>query len=270
MVMRVEWRSALTMSGALPQACMATCMMGFFTKFMDATGVPLEPAMYAQAARVLGADWDTGKAGQMVDDISTTHDDDVEPVRDGWWTKLRFAVLGLMPDGMGSQDAALLEGAPISADEASAMLLARVGYGFPFLRYIRSLRFVQAMTQMILFNFDPNNTAIGLGRKARAGAVAVAALQNAELQYALRLLCAHNGVIDMFVAPNDVAGHLAHRLALVVSKVPVTIPADLLADLRAQPRVLSSAAIVELCSWVAVLQMLHRVQCFASAIANAP
>ena len=149
----------------------------------------------------------------------------------------------------------------------------QVGHGFPVLAKLRHKRAIKSIASMLRDNLDPDTTVIGLNQKVLAGIVFAEVVSDAALADDLRALAGRHGL-----APSDLdlAADFGHTgtlpladapgsrallcLARAVSPSPAEVTEETLSTCRAAK--LSSPAIVEVVSWIAVLQMLHRLTCF--------
>lgn len=246
-------------------------MMGFLNKFMDAIGVDLEASTVAETQTTLGANWSPGKAGRALDNIaehSTT-----PPSTDTLATKLsvlRYAPTALRLDKQWQQ------GVPDSWPAVGTFLKDLTGHDFPVLSRMHNARGIRAVATAIRENLNPRTTVIGLDFKVMAGMVFTSIVDDTELADDVRALCANYNVSPELM---DTVEHFAQHphseppvsgsesqalllLARAASPSPADINSTVLDTCRDSS--LSSAAIVELITWLSVLQMLHRLTGFYS------
>ena len=140
-------------------------------------------------------------------------------------------------------------GVPSRPREARALLREHTGHDFPVLGRLRHRRAVRAIATMIRDNFATESVA-GRGEKLAAGLIYADAVQHRALADQLRAAGA---------AP--VADSPVQRLARAISPSPAAVDRDVIESSRA----LAPAAIVEVVTFVALLQMLHRLESYYSA-----
>ena len=228
-------------------------MMGFLNKFMNATGVELEQSVYSEVSQTLGSRWSAGSAGAALDGAAPAKP---PPPADGLATKLR--VLPLVPGAL-RLDARWQRGVPKAAPQVGAYLRERVGHDFPVLARLRHRRAARAIAFMLRENLSAQETVIGLDTKIRCGLVFAEVIADETLAADVRALAAAHDV-DPGQASADPRLDAALLLARAASPSPAEIDADVVDACRDSG--LPPAAIVELVTWLAVLQMLHRLSCF--------
>jgi len=230
---------------------LAVVMMGFLNKFMDALGVELEQSVVDEVADTMGAGWSPSHAGADLDPASPRRP---APPIDGWRTRL-----GLLPSLPGAirYDRRIQRGMPSKARAIAAVLQDSVGHDFPVLATVRSNRARRAIASMLRENLDPATSVVGIETKLRVAAVYAAAVDGAALTEDIQTLARHAGV-DLDAAEAETA---ATALARAASPSPARIDAATIA--ACEQADLSGAAIVEVVAWLAVLQLLHRLSCWA-------
>lgn len=242
-------------------------MMGFLNKFMNAVGVELEQDVVSEVLTTLGDDWSPWDAGVALD--PTAERKPLPPV-DGLRTKLR--IVPLLPKAL-RQDIVWQRGVPTTWPQVGDYLRDRVGHDFPVLARLRHKRATKSIASMLRDNLDPETTVIGLDEKVRAGIVFAEVVGDPALADDVRALAARHGPnpsdldraadfarTGTLPLTNDPSSRALLALARAVSPSPAQVTEETLSTCRAAN--LSSAAIVELVTWVAVLQMLHRLTCF--------
>jgi hypothetical protein len=258
---------------------LAIAMMGFLNKFMDAVGMPLEDQIAGEAEPVIGASgWTPGK--HRVDAAPASR----APRSDTLWSTLglfRYAPRAAMLERRSTA------GVPARWPAVAAYLREQTGYDFPVLGRLQHARARRALATMLRDNLAPRNTQIGLPVKTLAGLVYAAVVQDAELMTAARQLASTAGVTDAslgavedfasgltaFDSDQDVAdAEAALRTldgiddgwltALLIAKATSFGPARVTPALVSQARRLPPAALVELITWVAIQQLLHRMGAF--------
>ncbi len=244
------------------------CMMGFLNKFMDAVGVELEPSTAAEVATTLGASWSSGKAGRDLDPSAPATR---TPTADSLWTKL--SILPLVPFALRT-DKEWQRGVPDSWPKVGEFLHGISGHDFPMLSRLQHARVIKSVASMLRENLDPSTSVIGLEIKVLAGVVFASVIGDASLEREVRALGPKYGVgvveldsaahfaltesaIPLATAPRDLA---LLRLARAVSPSPVAVDGETIAVCREAG--LSPSALVELVTWLSVLQMLHRLSSY--------
>ncbi len=245
-------------------------MMGFLNKFMDVLGVDLEASTVAETRTTLGANWNPGKAGRRLD---ITGHPTTPPPADTLMTKLsvlRYAPTALRLDKQWQQ------GVPSSWPAVGGFLHKQTGHDFPVLSCMQNARGIKAIASALRENLDPHTSVLGLNLKAMAGVVFATVVADAQLILDVRVLGLANGVDaahmdavaqyalnpDNEPPTSEVTRHAVLQLARAASSSPADITNSVLAECR--DSTLSSAAIIELITWLSVLQMLHRLTCFYS------
>jgi hypothetical protein len=241
-------------------------MMGFLNKFMNAVGVELEQSIVSEVSTTLGDDWSAGDAGAALDPDAELA---AMPPVDDLKTKLRM--VPLLPKAL-RQDRRWQRGVPARWPDVGRYLRDRVGHDFPVLAEVRHRRAIRSIASMLRENLDPSTTVVGLEQKVYAGMVFAELVGDPVLGDDVRALARHHNVeaeldpVTHFAKtgelppPEHPASSVLLTLARAVSPSPAEVSAQTVSACRTAD--LSSAAIVELVTWIAVLQMLHRLSCF--------
>lgn len=242
-------------------------MMGFLNKFMNALGVELEQTIVSEVSTTLGEHWSAGAAGRDLDPSAAPQP---APPVDGLRTKLRL--VPLLPKAL-RLDRRWQRGVPKAWPEVGPFLQERTGHDFPVLSRLRHARAIQSVASMLRENLDADTTVIGLDRKVLTGIVFAEAVADEAISADVRALAERSGVglADLDAATRFAIGgddwftgdpqtRALLLLARAASPSPVEIGEDVIATCRDAN--LSSQAIVELVTWIAVLQMLHRLTCY--------
>lgn len=243
-------------------------MMGFLNKFMDAVGVELEQSVVAEISETIGTEWTPGKAGALLDPAAPSRP---APPVDGLRTKLRL--LPLLPAVI-QADRKWQRGVPGRWPDAGAFLRERTGHDFPVLARLHSDRVRRSIASMLLTNLDPASSDVGIDTKVLAGAVFAEIVDDGHLAEDVGALARHAGIGadqlaqttafargDDTAAPPDSPVGAALFLARAASYSPARIDGTTIAACSESG--LPAAAIIEMISWLAVLQMLHRLSCYA-------
>ncbi|MEO5723989.1 MAG: hypothetical protein ABIQ39_09130 [Ilumatobacteraceae bacterium] len=248
---------------------LSVVMMGFLNKFMDAIGVELEQGVADEVSATMGPDWSPGNAGADLD-LNTPRS---APPVDGLRTKLRL--LPLLP-GAVRYDRQAQRGVPSKAPAVGAFLTKHVGHDFPILAELHSNRARRAIASMLRENLDPTTSAVGMETKVLAGTIFATVVDDESLAGDIAALASHAGVAPERLRAcaafargqrthppaASAPGEAALVLALAASSSPARIDGSTVDALRAQG--LSPEAIVEVITWLAVLQMMHRLTCYTS------
>jgi hypothetical protein len=218
---------------------LGVAMMGFLNKFMDALGVELEGSTVAEVRDIIGpSGWSPGKHGDG--GAGATH---AEARRDDIRTKL-----GIIPLAPGALllDRKWTAGVPDRWPAVGDFLRERTGHDFPVLSRLTHGRAIRAIATMLRDNLDPQTTKIGIARKLHAGAVFARAVGDEPLEAQLGKLG---------VAERD---SRVETLARAIAPSPAAVDPDVVEACRD----LAPAAIVEIATFVSVLQMWHRVETY--------
>jgi hypothetical protein len=144
-------------------------------------------------------------------------------------------------------------------------LRERTGHDFPVLSRLHHARAVRTVASMVRENLDPTTTVVGLDTKVLAGAVFAGVIGDLALAEDIRALALAAAVrfgrdASEPVPVRDARSRAAVALSRAASPSPAEIDHEIVATCREAD--LSAPAIVELVSWLSVLQMLHRLGAF--------
>lgn len=243
-------------------------LMGFLNTFMDVVGVELEQDVVDEVAQTLGPGWSPGKTGALLDPSAPPRP---TPAADGLRTKLRL--LPLMPAAI-RYDRRWQRGTPSSASDVAGVLRRQTGHDFPVLASLRSGRIRRCIATVLLDNLDPRSSEVGIATKLLAGTVFAAVAQDERLAGDLAAL-AHAADVPVrrladaaaFAADNDrIPADDAQQAALLaLARAGSSSPARVSEDVATACRdsALSPTSIVELVTWLSVLQLLHRLTAWA-------
>jgi hypothetical protein len=216
---------------------LSIAMMGFLNKAMDALGVPLEEATVSEVNGVIApSGWTTG---QHMKGAVQSGD---PPSADSLATRL--GLIRYAPQAI-KLDKAWTQGVPDRWPAVGEYLRQRTGHSFPVLSCLRHRRAIRAIATMIEENLG--ESVIGLENKLAAGLIYARTVGNPSLAQELRAL----GARELPDSPTQ-------TLARAISPSPAAVDQNVLGLSRAIP----PAGIVELVSFVSVLQMLHRLSSF--------
>ena len=233
---RAELRSHFSETDA-EWIVLSIAMMGFLNKAMDALGVPLEEATASEVNGVISpSGWTTG---QHMKGAVQSGD---PPGADSLATRL--GLIRYAPQAI-KLDKAWTQGVPDRWPAVGEYLRQRTGHSFPVLSCLRHRRAIRAIATMIEENLG--ESVIGLENKLAAGLIYARTVGNPSLAQELRAL----GARELPDSPTQ-------TLARAISSSPAAVDQNVLESSRAIP----PAGIVELVSFVSVLQMLHRLSSF--------
>jgi hypothetical protein len=216
---------------------LSIAMMGWLNKTMDAFGVPLEEATASEVTGVIAPSGWT--PGQHMKGAVQAGD---PPGADSLAT--RFGLIRYAPRAI-RLDKAWTKGVPDRWPAVGEYLRRRTGHSFPVLSRLRNRRAIRAIAAMIKDNLS--ESVIGLDDKLAAGLIYAHTVGNPSLAEELRAL----GARELPDSPTQI-------LARAISSSPAAVDQSVLESSRA----ISPAGIVELVSFVSVLQMLHRLSSF--------
>jgi alkylhydroperoxidase family enzyme len=275
---------------------LAVSLGGFLNKFMDAMGIPLEDEAVSDVQALLRpTGWKPGKhlwSSEVVDGqdedegqplsfdtpewAETDTSDDI-PV-DGLGTYLR--VFRQAP-GAVRLEKGWTRGVSGRIGPALLMLEDEVGYGFPMLGMIRSQKVIKAIATGLRDNLDADQSVIGIRTKLLAGlvyssAVGAERLTN-ELMMLVDILAPGTdprllAEIKQFGAAGFDSADVPHGLdskeaaTVLLTRAASPSPAEVseITIATVHPT-LEPAEIVELVSWLALLQMMARLRSFLEA-----
>jgi len=168
------------------------------------------------------------------------------PRADGFRTKL--SVVRYAPGAL-ALDKKWTRGVPDRWPAVGAWLRERTGHDFPMLGRMKPRRAIRALATMLRDNLDGDASVIGIPRKLTAGAIFARAVESATLESQLAKL-----------GPRE-ADARVEALARAIATSPAQVDDGVVATCRDLP----PAAIVELLSFVSVLQLWHRIEAFHAA-----
>lgn len=243
-------------------------MMGFLNKFMDAIGVELESPTFAETTSVMGDSWSPGKAGRNLSpDTGITS----PPASDSLWTKL--SVIRHAPTAL-KLDKKWQKGVPDTWPAVGDYLRDIAGHDFPVLSRMKTKRGIRAIASALGENLNTDTTVIGLQTKVLAGVIFATVINDTPLAEEIKVVGVAVGLSELQLnkavlfakdteseSPvNDEKAQVILLLARAASPSPAQITADIVE--LCQKSELTSPAIVELVTWLSVLQMLHRLSSY--------
>jgi hypothetical protein len=213
-------------------------MMGFLNKFMDGLGVELEPSTVDEVSALISpSGWSPGKH------LDGDHRDAKgEPPRaDGLWTKAR--VLRHAPGAI-ALDKKWTRGVPDRWPQVGEYVKKHTGHDFPVLSRLTRPRAIRALATMLRDNLDAASSVIGVPAKVAAGLVFARVTEDGVLESQLRKLGP---------AQSDPR---VKALAHAIAPSPVRLSSDVVEQCRG----MAPAAVVEVVTFVSLMQLLHRVE----------
>ncbi len=215
---------------------LSVAMMGWLNKTMDGLGVPLEEPTVAEVNDVIAhSGWKPGK--HMSGDLPSTAP---PPSPDSLGKRL--GVVRQAPKAVGL-DRQWTRGVPNRWPAVGDFLRDKTGHDFPVLGRIRHRRAIRAIATMIRDNFC--ETVVGRDEKLSAGLVYANAVRDDSLAEQLRA-----------AGGTTAAQSPVQALARALSPSPVAVDEGVIASCRD----LAPAAVVEIVTFVALLQLLHRLE----------
>lgn len=241
-------------------------MMGFLNKFMDAIGVQLETDTAAETRQTMGEGWSAGKAGRAL-----AHKNNLEkPASDTLRTKL--SVIRHAPQAL-KLDKQWQQGVPDRWPEAGDFLLRETGYRFPVLAQLQHGRAIRAIAAVLRENLNADQSITGIDVKIKAGIIFATIIQDnnlVEMVTSLRGTEVSEQQLSTFKqfatqteakTPADSPQEIALlNMVQAASPSPAMITEDIVSECRDAG--LPSQSIVEMITWLAVLQMLHRLSSY--------
>ena len=213
-------------------------MMGFLNKFMDGLGVELEPSTVDEVSALISpSGWSPGKH------LDGGHREARgEPPRaDSLWTKAR--VVRYAPGAI-ALDKKWTRGVPDRWPQVGEYLGRRTGHDFPVLSRLTKRRAIRALATMLRDNLDAGESVIGVPAKIAAGLEFARVTEDAVLEAQLRKLGPSQG--DARV----------EALARAIAPSPARMSSEVVEQCSG----MSPAAVVEVVTFVSLMQLLHRVE----------
>lgn len=219
---------------------LSIAMMGWLNKTMDALGVPLEEPTVAEVTSVISrSGWAPGKHMRGVVAAGEPPSPDS--------LSARFGLVRYAPSAV-ALDKRWTAGVPDRWPAVGEYLRAQTGHSFPVLSKLRNRRAVRVIATMIRDTLA--ESVVGRAEKLAAGLIYVRTVGNIALEAELRAL----GAREMADSP-------VQALAGAISPSPAAVDESVVESSRAIP----PAGIVEVVSFIALLQLLHRLGSFYDA-----
>jgi hypothetical protein len=231
---------------------------------MDAIGVQLESSTVAETRKTMGEHWTPGKAGRDLDHESMT----AIPSSDNLRTRL--SVLKHAPTAL-MLDKKWMKGVPNKWPEVGEFLRHITGYNFPMLSMLKNRRARRAIAAVLRENLDAAQSVVGIDIKIKSGVIFSTIVKNSNLEsmvcslgVATELSVSEIGLLQRF-ANNDIElpsnTPQSETALLILARAASPSPAEISASIvrYCDDANITSAGIVELITWLSVLQMLHRL-----------
>jgi hypothetical protein len=219
---------------------LSIAMMGWLNKTMDALGVPLEEPTVAEVNGVIAASgWSPGKHMASLPAAAPP------PKPDSLGRRL--GVIRHAPQAL-KLDKQWTRGVPKAWPAVGEFLREKTGHDFPVLGRLRHRGAARAIATMIRDNFT--DTVVGRAEKLGAGLIYADVVGDARLGEQLRAAGA-----------TAVADSPVQTLARATSPSPAAVDAGVV-DVCRQ---LAPAAIIEVVTFIALLQLLHRLEAYYQA-----
>jgi alkylhydroperoxidase family enzyme len=216
---------------------LSIAMMGWLNKTMDALGVPLEEATVAEVTSVISSSgWTPGRHLQRTVPVGEP------PGPDSLATRL--SLIRYAPRAV-ALDRHWTRGVPGRWPDVGQYLTSETGHDFPVLSNLHNRRAVRAIATMIRENLG--ESVIGRAEKLAAGLIYARTVQSPALEAELRALG---------------AGEVPDSPVLTLARAIAPSPAEIDRAVVESSRVIPPAGIIELVSFIAVLQLLHRLASF--------
>jgi len=223
--------------GDIEWIVLSVAAMGWLNKTMDALGVPLEVSAVAEVRDVISqSGWTPGQHMREAPPSGPA------PHRDSFLTKLR--VLRYAPAAI-ALDRRWTSGVPKRWPEVGDFLRRATGHDFPVLSLLEHGRAVRAIATMIRDAFT--EAVLPRDDKLAAGLLYAETVGNAGLANELRLLGARTGGNSALLP-----------LARAIAPSPTAVDDEAMDAARKLP----ASGIIELVSFFALLQLLHRLSSF--------
>jgi hypothetical protein len=249
----------------------ATAMFGSFNKLMDGLGIPLEPDVFAETVDIMYSKYSVNKAGAMLG-LSQTKTENKKvkalPPLDSWTSKLAVVYHGLRPDGARALDRKLLKDVPVSTvSDCMQLLEDRIGHSFlGIIDKLQQARVRRAAVAVMLKNMTEISSAgLGMKQKLSIGIEYCNILENPRLKAMLRRISDSRFGDEELQGGNSPFTLLILKVGKDLSYAPSRITESLVQEIRECPE-LTAAMLVELVSFLATVQMLHRIESFYNVV----
>lgn len=238
----------------------ATAMFGSFNKYMDGLALPLERSSYAETRDYTDEAYsiDERVAAALPKEETAVP----RPPVDDWTVPLTMIYHGVRPGGALALDGRLQDGVPTSSQDCIDYLLNLTGAKFTVISELRHDRLRRALTAVLGKNLVSDH--ISLLVKASAGKTyAKLVLENSQLYNEMNAMEQHCEAQpkeqEQVLSEQD--EQLLLRAAEALSYSPSRMTSDLVDAVEASSNITASH-MVEMVSFLAALQALHRVEIY--------
>ena len=258
----------------------ACAMFGSFNKLMDGLGVPLESGAYEETVGIMDERYRAGKAGALLSptDPTDTAIATIEqgkqgtvppsPPPDDWTLVVAFLYQAIRPNGAIWLDSKLHGDTPATIAGCMTYLHSRFGCTFGVvLGNLKQTRIARAVTAIIGKNLDASVSTLGIKHKIVAGIQFARHLENDRLvivlEQVLKTVAAGGRRGDEKDNGDDDERMTAMILKITkrVSFTPNRVTPRLVQEIRDFSS-LTAPMLVELVSFLAMIQMIHRIEVF--------
>lgn len=246
---------------------MGIVLTGFLNKFMDVIGIELEQESIDAVYNLLeGTSWETGKHFEGNPKVS---DQKKSIKKDTIGTYLK--VLRQAP-GAVKLEKEWLKDVPKDGKKIDKFLKESTGHDFPLLNKFKRDKLKRVFATVLRDNLSEKNTHIGLKIKVMTGLIFCSVAENKYLEKELLILAKNNNlnINDQFqnsITENSDKhnGQLSlsekEKTAIQFAKEASQSPAKMdNALIQEVINHLSEQAIIELSTWLSILQALHRLE----------
>eukprot|EP00984_Skeletonema_dohrnii_P011146 scaffold4429_cov81-Skeletonema_dohrnii-CCMP3373.AAC.9 len=242
----------------------AASLFGLLNKLTDGLNIPLETSTYQETIDIMDTNYTLGRAAAgMIEGESTETKATRQPPppTDDWTNIISIMYHGLRP-GSGAMwfERKMLRGIPTSAGECAVYLQKRCGCSFSsVLQWIQHDRFRRAIVYVIGKNFVSDNLPLKL--KVQVGLGYCDILENAVIEGELKEDLAFVEKEEGTQCTDKSIELLILQVGKALSYAPTRVTPEIVKSLHSAENV-TPAMLVELVSFLAVLQTLHRIISF--------
>jgi len=260
----VQEVSVLFSSSQIEWLVAAAALFGMFNKLMDGLNIPLETSTYQETKNVMDSNYTLGNAAAgmiSTETLETQNTSKPLPSKDDWTNYVVILYQGLRPGGALALDRQLLQGVPATASDCGSYLHGKCGCAFTsVLEWIQHNRFRRGLVAVITRNFVSDNLPLLL--KVQMGLTYCQVLENQILGNMLKEVlsfCEEADQTDKELG--NEACTLVVDMGKALSYTPSRMTPELVHRLHASEEV-TPQMVVELVTFLAVCQVLHRVISF--------
>ena len=238
-----------------------TAMFGAFNKYMEALALPLERDSYTESMHHMDNAFSLSDiiSGDCVNEPAKGAELP-KPSVDDWTVQVAVLYHGLKPGGALAVDKKLRQGVPSKADECIAYLRQKTGVAFSVLGKLQHSRLCRALTAIVEKNMVSDG--ISLHTKLLAGIEYCKVLGNDQLRTELEDVVEYLKQSERAHAESEdlASTELALRAAKAMSFTKSQMTKELVDEIEGSN--LKPADLVEIVSFLAMTQALHRIEVF--------